>query len=828
MLRKTISLILAIFLACTAFLPVCAFAAPAGDSDVVRVAWPGVTVMSTIDENGNYAGYDYEYLQKIAQYTGWKYEFITFEDEDLNVRITKSFDMLEKGEVDIVGDVSKNESTEALYDFPTYSYGTAYKTLIVPEESAYYSINDLMQNTIRVAVYKNAVNNKAALQQFCDSNKIRLVMVECEAENDLLQAVSGGSADAVLSNDLSPMDKMRTIVRFAGAQYYLATTKGNTRIINGLNSALFDIHTSSPYFETELYRKYFEEETDRAALSEAENEYVKQSGVLRVLFPPASAPFQYMDGDGALKGVSKSVLDTVSEQTGLTFDYIVPKDHADFQRIVAEGGADLIAGIPYNYQFGNKYDTVFTDPFVTASMTLVALQGAEDKPWDQSVLALPGSSFWPKQSDFKQVDSYDSVPACIDAVLSGKADYTYANIYSIEYYTQNVRKDVVSVSLPGETQGFCIGVVRPADMNLISIINKVVRTIPENETTASLFRHSVQAEPPVTFRSFVEANPVQSVAIIALVFLVIIVLIVAVLHTRLKANKRLRLDNQRYLKLADMANEYLFEYDHEKDTLILSQKCADMLGSERVVTDYSEKIQERFPSSDSRKVFWNLLQDENEKEGEICLKIADGSMRWYSVVKTTVAGDRGTRYVIGKLTDIQKEKQEKEHLLEKSQRDGLTGLYNIESCRDQVADYLQKKPPETTDAFLICDIDRFKEINDTFGHFNGDKVLTETAGLLRSLFRSSDIAARLGGDEFVIFMRDVKNPDTVMEKCAQLCREFRHTLRLDGKELPVTLSVGAALAVGGGHTYEELYRRADAALYVVKDRGRDGFELDRG
>lgn len=824
MLKKTFTSLLTIIFACMVFWPIGVFAAPADEEEVIRVAWPELTVMSIVDEDGNYAGYDYEYLQKIAQYTGWKYEFVTFDDPDINVRLSKAFDMLEKGEVDIIGGTNKNESTEAVYDFPTYSYGTAYKTLIVPEEStAFYNINDLVQKSVRVAAYKNAQNNRAALQDFCDSNKIQLSFVDCETEDALLETVLTGKADAMLSNDLNPYRNMRTIVRFAGTQYFFGVTKGNVKVVNGLNTAIFDIHTASPYFETELYRKYFEEATDHAILSQQETTYVNQANALRVLVSPDAAPFQYLDDNGSLTGVTKDLLNTIAEQTGLSFEYILAGNHEEFRRILSEGDADLVAGIPYDYRFGDQYNTVFTDPYVTASMTLIARQGMENKPWDLSVLALPAGSYWANQVDFREAQTYDSVADCVDAVLTGKADYAYGNIYSIEYYTQKARQEIVSTPLPGQTMGVCIGAVRPADMNLISIINKVVRTVPENETTALLLRNSAQPERAVTLWTFVETNPIQSIVIVGSVLLVVILLIVVILYTRIRANKRLALDNQRYLELADISNEYLFEYDREKDVLSLSQKCADLLGSDRIITGLGE----RAAGSENYNALWHMLNGSGGNENEAYLRATDGNMRCYSVVKTTVASSGGARYVIGKLIDIQKEKLEKERLLEKSQKDGLTGLFNIESCKSQVTEYLLTKPETNVDAFLVCDIDHFKEVNDTFGHYNGDKVLMETADTLRALFRSSDIVARLGGDEFVVFMKDVKSVQVVTDKCARLCREFKRTLLIDGKERMLTISAGAAIAAGENHTYETLYRRADSALYKVKERGRDGFEVDQ-
>ena len=150
-----------------------------------------------------------------------------------------------------------------------------------------------------------------------------------------------------------------------------------------------------------------------------------------------------------------------------------------------------------------------------------------------------------------------------------------------------------------------------------------------------------------------------------------------------------------------------------------------------------------------------------------------------------------------------------------AERDALTGLYNRGAY-----DMLLAERTEDV-ALLLIDVDYFKSVNDGYGHDMGDAVLKKVAGLISSSFRTTDYPCRIGGDEFAVIMTDM-HPDlrsVVVEKVTNVARALADTS--DG--LPrVTLSIGIAFSeskVG----YEDLYKAADSALYVVKERGRNGF-----
>lgn len=158
-------------------------------------------------------------------------------------------------------------------------------------------------------------------------------------------------------------------------------------------------------------------------------------------------------------------------------------------------------------------------------------------------------------------------------------------------------------------------------------------------------------------------------------------------------------------------------------------------------------------------------------------------------------------------------------------RDGLTQLYNKVGTERLIKEWLHSDSSKAGGVFMMMDVDYFKQINDTYGHAVGDRVLYKVGHLLKSSFRENDIVGRIGGDEFLIFMEGVTSEQFAvrrMENLQQYLRELPIE-ELEGHVL--TCSMGAAFAPKDGTTFEELYKHADEALYVTKRNGRDGFSI---
>jgi diguanylate cyclase (GGDEF)-like protein len=161
----------------------------------------------------------------------------------------------------------------------------------------------------------------------------------------------------------------------------------------------------------------------------------------------------------------------------------------------------------------------------------------------------------------------------------------------------------------------------------------------------------------------------------------------------------------------------------------------------------------------------------------------------------------------------------------RSTLDSLTGLFNRNALEQRLAE-LDGQPCEPLEglshAFLLCDLDHFKQVNDQFGHAAGDAVLQDVAYTMRAALRAGDSIYRVGGEEILVILPGAGQVEAM---------EIAERLRIAVRErrpvgVPVSLSIGAAVAEPGLVDCEDLLARADAALYAAKAGGRDLVYVD--
>lgn len=171
----------------------------------------------------------------------------------------------------------------------------------------------------------------------------------------------------------------------------------------------------------------------------------------------------------------------------------------------------------------------------------------------------------------------------------------------------------------------------------------------------------------------------------------------------------------------------------------------------------------------------------------------------------------------------QKEQQYRQ-LVEESKIDELTQILSRKTLENEIEDYLIKKP-KAIQAFCIIDIDYFKTVNDKLGHIVGDQVLKDVAKAMSEHLRNDDVIGRLGGDEFICLIKDIRHIDDIHNIIKGLNQHIEKTYTKDDQTVHVTCSIGVALYPMDGHTFQELYKKADIALYNTKSHGRNGYTV---
>ena len=170
-----------------------------------------------------------------------------------------------------------------------------------------------------------------------------------------------------------------------------------------------------------------------------------------------------------------------------------------------------------------------------------------------------------------------------------------------------------------------------------------------------------------------------------------------------------------------------------------------------------------------------------------------------------------------------------EHVRHLAKHDALTGLLNRHSIHLQLEQCVQKATADCSSlAVLFIDLDRFKPVNDRYGHAAGDKILKITAERMRHTLRPEDIVGRLGGDEFIVILPGLKRETDALKVVERILRAIEKPIEIENHvRASVTASIGLSRFPVDGTSSEALIDRSDMAMYRVKGSGGNAFELCR-
>ncbi len=227
---------------------------------------------------------------------------------------------------------------------------------------------------------------------------------------------------------------------------------------------------------------------------------------------------------------------------------------------------------------------------------------------------------------------------------------------------------------------------------------------------------------------------------------------------------------------------------------------------------------------DDKKDFLNSVEMAKKGIEKPCIfrsYNSEGNFRYfrttYNVLKNK---DNAPVYIVGKIEDI----DDKIKLEDKINRDLLTTCYNKIATETAIKDLIENEKNESY-TFYMIDIDNFKGINDTLGHYFGDMTLSNVGKKLKSCFRNNDIVGRIGGDEFVIFAKNTGDENTIIERAEKIAAIFRNSYSGEKKTYKISSSIGISQFPKDGNSFLDLYKSADKALYKSKQKGKDCYTI---
>ncbi len=448
------------------------------------------------DKNGRMSGYGVEYLEEISKYTDWEYEFV-YDSWENHMK------SLAEGKIDFICHAQKTKQREKDYLFSKYSVGAESGVLYVHSEDEKYYYNDFSAfDGMKLAVLQDSFQNDSFLE-YAKENGFSCTLVPYTTQNDCFLALDKGEADGVVLGSLALKSDYKVACRFGLEPFYFMTGRQNETLVRELDRALGEIKVSEPYFEAELFQKYYGEGvavTD-PALTREEVEFVKNHKPLTVAFIPNLKPMSYVDENGEIVGITVDIVKRIEEKSGLDFNYVMMESGIRPIDYIKTHPQELIAGIMTDNPDFHNGDIVVSDCFNTGEVVLAGKKGQEyalDNPDVTYRVAIPRSYaalenyIIDSHPEFELVGA-DSTEECIKMVLNGETDLLAQNVNAITpllYKPQYEDITVIPAFFMQENSGMAL-VGTNENRILMRILNKCIETISSRELSQIIVDYTV-------------------------------------------------------------------------------------------------------------------------------------------------------------------------------------------------------------------------------------------------------------------------------------------------------------------------------------------------
>lgn len=502
---------------------------------VLRVAFCEAKGITEKNPDGSRHGLVMDYLNEIAKYTGWEYEFIDTTPDAM----LKGF---AEGEYELMGGNYYLPGLEAYYAYPDYNIGYSKSVIFARENDDTVQSHNLKSlNGKTIGVYDRAVENVRRLKEYLSMNDLDCTLkyysYEQLVDGNLYSYLQEGDVDLLLGNSVEHKQGIRAVVSYDSQPYYIVTNVGNQEVLDGLNMAMAKIADSNPDFASERYAANFLNASSvDIRLTKEEKDYIRQKGSVTVAMPYNFHPLTCEDPDDMHDGLTYDILKEVAEFTGLEFNYVSTDSYVKAMELVRQGKVDILG-----FYLGDEVDSlkqkmVLTAPFASMN-SIIVRNKASGFPGSELVGAVIEGRELPKSIRAAEVKSYRNINEALKAVNRGEADFAYGLATYMEHEIQKSHfANVVPVTLINDRMDICLAMARPADPELLTIMNKAINSIPSDRSAELLDHNMVSAGTGVlSITELIYANPMMFVGVLTAILLILVTVILWVNRVRVKA-----------------------------------------------------------------------------------------------------------------------------------------------------------------------------------------------------------------------------------------------------------------------------------------------------
>ncbi len=507
----------------------------------VRVAFPMQEAINEYRNDGNPAGYNHDYLEKLSEFTGWNIEYVRYEDEDENKALINAIADLQEGKIDLIGPMVQNASGADQFEYPQLSYGTVHLTLCSLVTGRLREDNLYSQGHIKIGLLAHADVTNPKITHYLDQGGIDYEIKYYDNDDKLIEALKNDEVDLISGVSLSPVSGTRVVQYIDPRPIYLVTQKGNTELLNQLDAAIAKLNEVQPDFQTETFEDNFGNINTEFVLTDSQKELLKSIDTLHVLCVDNDGPYVF-NNNGKATGMLVSVINSFASETGLKLDYTFTNNRSEAEKQLTESAYDMIIGTPFSSKYCRSIGFL-TSERVMKSNFLMAYRPNDNKR--ETAALVVGTEDRIDTSGFESIKLYDNTLECLDAVKQGEADVAIGDRSILEYYTHEGQGSLNVTLLTGETQDICIALSDKNDVQFIRLFNNYINSLTDVEKTNFLDDGSVHSD-EMSLSYFVRNYPVYAIIMVSLLSVGLAMVLFACwyFYSMRKKNEELRLANE--------------------------------------------------------------------------------------------------------------------------------------------------------------------------------------------------------------------------------------------------------------------------------------------
>lgn len=802
----------------------------AKNSKVVRVGFfPDMSGFYEMEDNGGFSGYNHDYLMSATQHTGWTIEYVVIDEGSISPSIMKGYEMLQAGEIDLMGPYSIVEGSHDLFEICERNYGVSRYNLYSARNN--YEITQdnyfLKETLVAGLVTPYGVFNDKLFSIMGEHGDIESNAIYYDGYYDSLDALLNEEVEVILSLDTSSntqyLDYLTTIER---SPYYFIATKGQTELIAELDEAIRKIEIIDPNIHRTLLDKYFGVRYEGEFIF-TENDLLFLEGVdkLRVGLIKDTPPYQFEE-NSQKSGITVDIIEKLELVLGIPFEIVWLESIDDAGSAISNNEIDILGSMVLDYDLAHSLDVIVTNPYLSSGVYWLR---SENEVANPKVVYHYVSSNIPFYSDDELTMVRDIEVKLREMAESGTISM-FCGPYVAEYYINKMRlTGIETQAVSNVLSEITFGVTTNVDEHFVGMLNRAILFLDPYEVDEIIFRNTL-VELEYSLADFFRDYGMYMYVVLTLVFVVILYAV--------NRNAKKFKDLSRRDAMTNLYNSgYFHSYAEKKiphmnkGVLILVDidyfKQVNDTHGHQMGDDIIREVAKTLQGFDTKHdtiarlggdEFVALLErdvtrEELELQAKILLKALEKNSTGIPVTLSIGGlffGEGRTYKDIYKKTDEvlyqAKERGRNGYIITNEDTvlhtiDDMSKTLSIGAFQEKTEQLISmRKDDNQTHALLnieiICNEEIPEAVLPDYLKFVGER--------LKKHVRGSDIIGRKDNENFLLFLESYGDKEHIKECAQRILATLQEPYSVNAKKYTVTVRVSYALYPDQGNTYDEL------------------------